>query len=98
MVLVNTSIVSATPGPYRIERPKVIHNAFTGQFVLWFHLDTVPFSMASVGVGTAATCVLHCSACADACRPLGPFAFVAGFQPDGQPSYDVRAPAAVLRH
>ena len=53
MVFVNTSITASLPGPYRIERPKVIYNNVTGLFVLWFHLDTVSFALESVGVATS---------------------------------------------
>jgi hypothetical protein len=53
MVFVNTSIHASLPGPYRIERPKVIYNNVTDLYVLWFHLDTVSFSLESVGVGTS---------------------------------------------
>lgn len=35
MVFTNTSIVASQPGPYRIERPKVIYNELTQKFVMW---------------------------------------------------------------
>jgi len=72
----NTSIQMPTPGPYRIERPKIIYNRNTSTYVLWFHLDDASFSLRSVGVATSPVLV-------------GQFAFQAGFQPDGLESLDM---------
>jgi len=72
----NTSIKISTPGPYRIERPKVIYNKSTHKYVMWFHLDTASFSIQSVGVAVADSVT-------------GPYQWVSGFQPDGLPSYDM---------
>lgn len=76
LVFRNTSIVSHTPGPYRIERPKVIFNEATQKYVMWFHLDTAPFTLRSVGVATSDTID-------------GEYTFVSGFMPDGLASYDM---------
>jgi hypothetical protein len=64
------------PGPYVVERPKVIYNSNTKLFVLWFHLDTANYGMRQVGVATSLT-------------PNGVFQFVRGFQPDGLGSLDM---------
>jgi len=72
----NTSIKISTPGPYRIERPKVIYNKQTQKYVMWFHLDTANFGVQMVGVATSNTIT-------------GNYEWVRGFQPDGQPSYDM---------
>ena len=76
-VLRNTSLhVPGFSGQFRIERPKVLYNAQTRKYVMWFHLDDAKFTLRMVGVAT-------CDAVA------GDYAFVAGFQPDGQPSLDM---------
>ena len=43
-----------------LERPKVIYNACTGQYVMWMHVDSGDYSKASVAVAVADS-------------PLGPF-------------------------
>ncbi|MEO0586868.1 MAG: family 43 glycosylhydrolase [Planctomycetota bacterium] len=53
-----------------IERPKVVHNASTGKFVMWFHLE-----LAGLGYDAARTAV----AVADA--PIGPFKYLRSFRP-----------------
>mmetsp|Transcript_18244 Transcript_18244/g.39372 ORF Transcript_18244/g.39372 Transcript_18244/m.39372 type:complete len:281 (-) Transcript_18244:161-1003(-) len=40
----SVSLPPDQPGPYVIERPKVIFNAGTEQFVMWFHLDSFTYS------------------------------------------------------
>jgi len=72
----NTSIKISTSGPYRIERPKIIYNKQTQKYVMWFHLDTSGFGLQMVGVATSNTI-------------SGTYQWVHGFQPDGQPSYDM---------
>jgi len=76
LIFRNTSIRTTQPGPYRIERPKLIYNSNTRKYVVWFHLDTASFSLTSVGVLQADSVT-------------GPYTWVAGFEPDGQPSYDM---------
>jgi hypothetical protein len=60
------------PEPFRdrgvAERPKVIHNRRTGQYVMWMHLDANRYQEASAGVAVA-----------DA--PGGPFRVVRIFRP-----------------
>jgi len=72
----NTSIKIGTPGPYRIERPKVIFNKKTNTYVMWFHLDTAGFGLRSVGVAISDTI-------------SGTYKWVSGFKPDGLDSYDM---------
>lgn len=50
------------------ERPKVIYNAATGQYVMWMHLDDKSYRVASAGVATSAS-------------PTGPFKFLRAFRP-----------------
>ncbi len=54
-----------------IERPKVIYNAKTGKFVMWFHLELAGqgYSAARSGVAVSDT-------------PAGPFQFVKSFRPN----------------
>jgi hypothetical protein len=54
-----------------LERPKVIYNATTKQYVMWFHLEPkgVAYSGAKSGLAVAA-------------RPTGPFTFVKSLRPD----------------
>jgi len=55
-----------------LERPKVVFNAKTGQFVMWFHLEpagTENYSGARSGVAVSST-------------PVGPFAFLDSFRPN----------------
>lgn len=54
-----------------IERPKVIHNAKTGKFVMWFHLEH-----RGKGYATARTAV----AISD--KPTGPYRFVKSYRPN----------------
>lgn len=58
------------------ERPKVIHNKSTGEYVLWFHADTCDYSYAGVGVAISDS-------------PLGPFRLVRVMQPNRQDSRDM---------
>jgi hypothetical protein len=50
------------------ERPKVLYNALTKQFVMWMHLDDARYLVASAGVAVSST-------------PVGPFRFVKFFRP-----------------
>jgi len=63
-------------GPYVVERPKVLFNAKTKKYVMWFHLDSHDYKYRRVGVATADL-------------PQGPFTFVHAIQPDGIPSLDM---------
>ncbi len=61
-----------------MERPKVIYNATTRQFVMWFHLELK-------GQGYAAAR----AAVATSASPVGPFEFVESFRPNGNMSRDM---------
>ncbi len=52
-----------------LERPKVIFNAKTRKFVLWFHSDSLNYAAAACGVAVA-----------DA--PAGPFEYLGSFRPN----------------
>jgi hypothetical protein len=64
-------------GPDRIvERPKVIYNSSTGQYVMYMHIDNSSYSEAKVGVATSS------SVC-------GPYTYHGSFQPLGYQSRDI---------
>ena len=63
-------------GPFVVERPKVLYNKKTQQYVMWFHLDTAGYGYRHAGVATSAAAT-------------GPFKFVHAIQPDGIPSLDM---------
>jgi len=52
-----------------IERPKVIYNARTKKFVMWFHQDAPNYSAARSGVAVSDS-------------PTGPFTYVRSFRPN----------------
>lgn len=52
-----------------IERPKVIYNAKTGKFVMWFHQDSPNYQAARSGVAVSDT-------------PTGPFNYLGSFRPN----------------
>jgi len=74
--LLNQDIKVSQPGPYVVERPKVVYNANTKKYVMWFHLDSSSYSLRNVGVAVA-----------DA--PTDHFTFVRGFKPDNAGSLDM---------
>jgi hypothetical protein len=61
-----------------IERPKVLFNAKTGLYVMWFHLELKGkgYSAARAGVATSKSVT-------------GPYTFVRDFRPDGEMSRDM---------
>ncbi|EPQ28064.1 uncharacterized protein PFL1_04391 [Pseudozyma flocculosa PF-1] len=65
-------VVQATSGlPFQVgERPKIIKNASTGKYVLWFHADSSNYSKAQVGVCTASA-VAGPYDCSSVFSPLG---------------------------
>lgn len=64
-------------GPGRIvERPKVIHNASTGQYVMYLHIDSSSYGEAKVGVATSSS-------------PCGPYSYRGSSQPLGFQSRDI---------
>ena len=52
-----------------VERPKVIFNAKTGRFVMWFHADSMDYNAAKCGVAVSD-------------KPEGPFTFLNSFRPN----------------
>lgn len=67
------SAVANAPGDLNpanvLERPKVIYNRNTKQFVMWMHVDSPDYHKARVGVAVSA-------------RPTGPFSYRGSFRPD----------------
>jgi sucrose-6-phosphate hydrolase SacC (GH32 family) len=59
-----------------IERPKVIYNERTHQFVMWMHIDRYDYSYARAGVATSD-------------KPTGPFHYLKSVRPNGQMSRDM---------
>lgn len=61
-----------------IERPKVLYNAKTRTYVMWFHLELKGkgYSAARAGIAVSRT-------------PTGPYRFVRDFRPDGEMSRDM---------
>ena len=64
------------PGPYVIERPRVVWNNKTKLFVMWIHLDSRDYQYRYVGVATSP-------------YPNKRFTFVHSFHPEEIPSYDM---------
>ncbi len=64
-------------GPNRIvERPKVIYNAATAQYVMYVHIDDPSYAEAKVGVATSST-------------PCGTYTYQGSFRPLGFQSRDI---------
>lgn len=59
-----------------IERPKVVYNKKTEQFVMWMHVDTADYVYGGIGVAVSKT-------------PIGPFEFLYSTQPNKQDSRDM---------
>lgn len=59
-----------------LERPKVIYNDLTGQYVMWMHIDDVNYTKASVGVAVSDS-------------PTGPFKYLYSKRPHGFDSRDM---------
>lgn len=59
-----------------LERPKVLYNADTGEYVMWMHIDNANYSKARVGVAVSDS-------------PLGPFVYQGSFRPLGMDSRDM---------
>ena len=58
-----------------IERPKVVYNARTGKFVMWFHCESADYSKAAAGVAISDS-------------PTGPFEYLGSFRPNESMSRD----------
>ncbi|KAL2613163.1 hypothetical protein R1flu_024855 [Riccia fluitans] len=59
-----------------LERPKVIYNDRTKQYVMWMHVDNANYSKASVGVAVSS-------------KPVGPFTYLRSMRPHNQDSRDM---------
>jgi hypothetical protein len=59
-----------------VERPKVLHNARTGKFVMWIHIDEIGYQFARAGVAVAD-------------RPQGPFTYLGSVRPCDADSRDL---------
>ncbi len=57
------------------ERPKVVYNAKTGKFVMWFHAESADYSKACAGVAVADS-------------PTGPYTYLGSFRPNEAMSRD----------
>lgn len=60
-----------------LERPKVVYNAKTGKFVMWFHLELIGQGYKAARSGVAV-----------ADRVTGPYTFIESFRPDGSMARD----------
>ena len=70
-----TDMVSGTDGPFTVERPKVVYNAFKNRYVMWFVIDDEAKSLGMAGIAVSD-------------YPNGPFDFVRSFYPDGNKTRD----------
>jgi hypothetical protein len=61
-----------------IERPKVLYNARTHRYVMWFHLELKGQGYRAARVGIAVSS-----------SPVGPFKYLRSFRPDGEMSRDM---------
>jgi hypothetical protein len=59
-----------------IERPKVIYNSKTKQFVMWMHVDKNDYSYSQSGVAVSD-------------KPAGPYRYLRSVKPNGQMSRDM---------
>ncbi|KAJ1697458.1 hypothetical protein LUZ63_005970 [Rhynchospora breviuscula] len=59
-----------------LERPKVIYNSKTNQYVMWMHIDDGNYTKASVGVAVSKS-------------PTGPFTYLYSMRPHGSDSRDM---------
>ncbi len=59
-----------------MERPKVLYNAATKQFVMWMHVDSQDYATAHAGVAISSS-------------PTGPFRYLGSIRPDGADSRDM---------
>ncbi|KAG6555576.1 hypothetical protein Mapa_002811 [Marchantia paleacea] len=59
-----------------VERPKVIYNDRTKQYVMWMHVDNANYSKASVGIAVST-------------NPTGPFTYLRSMRPHGHESRDM---------
>jgi hypothetical protein len=71
----NEGVVLPATAPV-FERPKVIYNRLTKQFVMWMHVDDFDYERAETGVAVSDS-------------PTGPYRFLRRFRPNGKESRDL---------
>jgi beta-xylosidase len=59
-----------------VERPKVIYNGKTGQFIMWMHVDAKDYSYSQAGVAVSD-------------NPIGPYHYIGSVKPNGQMARDM---------
>lgn len=59
-----------------LERPKVVYDRHTKQFVMWMHVDTADYKYARAGVAVSN-------------KPTGPYEYLGSFRPDNSMSRDL---------
>ncbi|MBB3127041.1 hypothetical protein FHS19_001695 [Paenibacillus rhizosphaerae] len=59
-----------------VERPKVIRNPRTGQYVMWMHIENKDYSLAHAGVAVSD-------------RPEGPYQYISSCRPNDEESRDM---------
>ncbi len=75
VVLSDTATNSSGTTPV-LERPKVIYNDSTHEYVMWMHIDAANYSAAEAGVAISD-------------KPTGPFKYLGAERPNGQMSRDM---------
>ena len=70
-----TDMVNDSSGPFHVERPKVLYNSKTKQYVMWMMIDNKNRSLGMAGVAVSD-------------YPTGPFDFVRSLYPDGNQTKD----------
>lgn len=70
-----TDMVFGTPGPFVVERPKVLYNAKTGKYVMWMSVDNANRSLGLAGLAVSD-------------YRNGPYDFIRTFYPDGNETRD----------
>lgn len=70
-----TDMVFGTPGPFVVERPKVLYNNKTGKYVMWMGVDNANHSLGLAGIAISD-------------YRNGPYDFIRSFYPDGNETRD----------
>jgi hypothetical protein len=70
-----TDMVSGKDGPFIVERPKVVYNAYNNRYVMWFVIDDEAKSLGMAGIAVSD-------------YANGPYDFVRSFYPDGNQTRD----------
>ena len=80
-----TDTIFGTPGPFLLQRPAVVYNNLTGNYVLWVNMDDLnrTLSMAAVAYSP---------------YPNGPFLFTGSIYPDGNRTHDQTLTTSKVRN